>query len=91
MAPAGPACGWVLAYLDGLLSSYAHLTLASAFRLSLSAGLALLEARSCRLYPGQTLSHIDRAIIAARNRTRRHLLATHRLITAEDAPLKPET
>lgn len=80
MAPSGPACGWALAYLETLMAEYS-LSLGLAFRLSFAAGLALLEARSSRLYPGQGLGYIDRAIIAARNATRRRLLTSHRLVS----------
>lgn len=80
MAPSGPACGWALAYVETLLAEY-HLTLPQVFRLSFAAGLALLEARGSRLYPGQGLGYIDRAIIAARNATRRRLLTSHRLVS----------
>jgi len=82
VAGPGPACGWVLAYVETLASEY-QLPLASIFRLPFAAGLALLEARACRLHPGHGLSYIDRAIVSARNATRRRLLTTHRLVTAE--------
>ena len=57
-------------------------SLRDACRLSFSAGLALLEARAARLFPGQGLNYIDRAIIAARNATARHLRATHRILSS---------
>lgn len=56
------------------------LSLGLAFRLSFTAGLALLEARACRLFPGQGITYIDRAIIAARNATARRLRATHDIV-----------
>lgn len=82
MAGPGPACGWALAYLEALMAEYG-LSLGGAFRLSFPAGLALLEARACRLYPGQGLGYIDRAIIAARNAARRRLLTSHRMANQE--------
>jgi hypothetical protein len=65
--------------VETLLAEY-HLTLSQVFRLSFPAGLALLEARSARLYPGQGLGYIDRAIIHARNATAARLLRSHRLV-----------
>lgn len=50
------------------------MTLAAIFRLPVAAGFELLEARSWRLTPSLgRLSHIDQAIISARNRKRAEL------------------
>jgi len=69
----------VLAYVEALAAEY-HLPLGSIFRLSFPAGLALLEARTARLYPGHGMSYIDRVIVTARNATRRRLSRSHRII-----------
>lgn len=62
------------------MAEYSY-TLRDATRLSFPAGLALLEARACRLFPGQGITYIDRAIIAARNATRARLSRSHRLVS----------
>ena len=80
MAESGPPCGWALAYIEALMSEYS-MSLASIFRMPVSAGLALLEARMCRLSPSlDRVSYVDRCIIAARNKCRRDLLERYTLI-----------
>lgn len=80
VAGSGPPCGWVLAYIETLASEY-HMTLAAIFRLPVTAGLALLEARSCRLYPtADRISYVERCIISARAARRRELLSQYTLI-----------
>jgi hypothetical protein len=80
VAEAGPPCGWVLAYIEALASEY-HMSLPAIFRLSVTAGLALLEARLCRLHPSlDRVSYVERCIIAARNQCRRDLLSRFTLI-----------
>jgi hypothetical protein len=71
----------VLAYVEALAAEY-HLPLGAIFHLSFPAGLALLEARTARLYPGHGLSYIDRAIVTARNATRRRLSRSHRIVSS---------
>jgi hypothetical protein len=71
----------VLAYVEALCSEY-RMALGEVFRLSFPAGLALLEARTARLYPGHGLSYIDRAIVTARNATRRRLSRSHRIVSS---------
>lgn len=68
----GPACGWVLAYIETLLATYPQLDLENIRGgtrapkpLPLAAGLALLEARACRRDPGHAISFVDRRIMAA--------------------------
>lgn len=68
----GPACGWVMAYLETLLSTYPQFSLSdlrggtgAAKPLPLAAGLALLEARACRLDPEHSISFVDRRIMQA--------------------------
>lgn len=68
----GPACGWVLAYVETLLATYPQFTLEdirggkdARKPLPLAAGLALLEARACRLDPEHSISFVDRRIMAA--------------------------
>ncbi|MHB1079821.1 MAG: hypothetical protein ACYC67_10480 [Prosthecobacter sp.] len=62
------------------MSEY-HMSLATIFRLPVSAGNALLEARLCRLSPSlERVSYVDRCIIAARNACRRRLLEQYTLI-----------
>ena len=57
------------------------MSLPAVFRLPLGAGLALLEARGCRLHPDLShIGYIDRAIITARNACRRELLSHYRLV-----------
>lgn len=63
------------------MSEYA-MSLSAVFSLSFPAGVALLEARQCRLNPGVQLGWIDRAIIAARNACRRRLTSLYRIVTA---------
>lgn len=85
MRSSGPPCGWVLAYIEVMMSEY-HMSLPGIFRLSVHAGFALLEARSCRLAPSpNTISFLDRAIIAARAACRREILKHYRLADAKAA------
>ena len=81
MASAGPPCGWVVTYIELLMSEY-RLSLSQVFRLPVPVGSELLEARINRLHPdlGRN-SYMDRAIVAARNACRRDLLKRFRLDT----------
>lgn len=83
----GPACGWVMAYIETLLSTYPMLELADirggtgARRpLPLAAGLALLEARACRLDPQHTISFVDRQVIKANAEVREWYAARYDII-----------
>ncbi len=63
----------MLCYVETLMSEY-HMPLPTLFRLPVSAGFELLEARGWRLFPSlDRVSYIDRAIIRARNRKRAEL------------------
>lgn len=81
MTSSGPPCGWILAYIEALAAEYS-MSLAAIFRLPVSAGEALLEARSCRLFPTpDRISYLDRRIIAARRQCRALLLSQYTLIS----------
>lgn len=71
------------------MSEY-HMSVGRVFRFSTNAGFALLEARSCRLAPNpNTISFLDRAIIAARAACRREILKHYRLADAKAAAKAP--
>lgn|GEM_PF-5191287 len=56
------------------------MTLSAIFRLPLPAGLALLEARSCRLSPDAArISYLDRCIYNARAACRERILQHYTL------------
>ena len=64
-----------------MMSEYS-MPIQSVFRRPVPAGLELLEARACRLFPDASRSsYMDNAIIAARNACRRDLLSRFRLVT----------
>ena len=48
--------------------------------LEMEAGLALLEARGCRLNPGRSLGYIDRAVFRARDAAYEELQRTHDIL-----------
>lgn len=60
-----------MAYLETLLSEYATFTLTHIYtQLPLATGLALLEARQCRLHPRQAIGFVDRAVMRANAETK---------------------
>lgn len=76
----GPACGWVLAYVEVLHGAYHYSLRRVFFGMEIEAGLALLEARAARLNPKEATGYIDRAIMRARHQAQRDALKTHTII-----------
>lgn len=80
MPKAGPGAGWVMAYIEILSAEY-HLSLSEvALGLPLEAGLALLEARACRLNPRYAIGYVERAIWRARDACRAELEKAFRIV-----------
>jgi hypothetical protein len=62
------------------------LSLPAAFRLSVSAGLCLLEARACRLDPKNAQGWLSRQILRARAAARAALLEAHDILPTPKRP-----
>jgi len=73
-------CGWVLAYVESIASTYAMTLRAIFFALPLPAGLALIEARAARINPRASGGFIDRAIWTARDQCRAEIERTHHIL-----------
>lgn len=76
----GPGCGWKMAYVEILCAEY-RMDLATVFLgLPMEAGLALLEARACRVNPRNAIGYIERSIWRAREACRAELERQYRII-----------
>jgi len=69
----GPSCGWVLSYLELMLSEY-HMTYQQVWRsFPVVVGFELLKARRERLGDGSEISDIDNAGLQAMKAERERL------------------
>ncbi len=80
MPKAGPGAGWVMAFIEILCAEYRFTLTEVILGLPLEAGLALIEARACRINPRYAIGYIERAIWRARDECRADLEKVYRII-----------